>query len=62
MEKSGHLPGPQLFEDKAAVVATSQLPELLSELNITLASPDVVLEAPPEGRFSRWAIINLWMY
>ena len=32
------------LEDAAAVVATGQLPNLLSELNVTLASPDVVLE------------------
>jgi len=37
--------GQDLPEDAAAVVATGQLPDLLSELNVTLASPDVVLEA-----------------
>ncbi|CAL1152733.1 unnamed protein product, partial [Cladocopium goreaui] len=31
--------------DAAAVVTKAQLPELLSELNVTLASPDVMLEA-----------------
>lgn len=37
--------GQELPEDAAAVVSRAQLPELLSELNVTLASPEVMLEA-----------------
>lgn len=37
--------GQELPEDATAVVTRDQLPELLSELNVTLASPDVMLEA-----------------
>ena len=32
------------LQDAEAVVQSAQLPDLLSELNVTMASPDVVLE------------------
>lgn len=45
--------GQELPEDAAAVVTKAQLPELLSELNVTLASPDVMLEAVEALKLSK---------
>ena len=39
-------------QDAAAVVSRAQLPELLSELNVTLASPEVMLEV--DGWTTGW--------